>query len=140
MEALTAPPAFPTRELYLALQTRSSKPLWFTGRGVGAMDSSPATNQETSASVITDCNGRIRPCGNKASTKEREVVDDAKNTGTAKEDTDLTPKHPQRSGREARPQASSERQQFEIFDKEVLKASSNTVISGHRKHGMDLNT
>jgi len=107
---------------------------------VGAIDSSPATNQETSASSITDHNGPKRPCGNKASTNEREAVDDAKNAGTAKEDTDLTPNPPQRTGREARAQASSERQQFEIFDNEVLKASSKTAISGDRKHGVDLNT
>src|SRR5882757_2166619 len=57
MDALTAPSALPTRELYLALQTGSSKPLWFTGRGIEAIGSSPATNQETSASSITDRNG-----------------------------------------------------------------------------------
>src|SRR5882757_3986285 len=140
IEALTAPSAFPTRELNLALQTGSSKPLWFTGRGVRAIDSSPATNQETSASSITDRNGPKRPCGNKTSTNEREAVDDAKNAGMAKEDTDLTPNPPQHTGREERAQASSERQQFEIFDNEVLKASSKIAISGDRKHRVDLNT
>src|SRR5882757_5494122 len=97
--------AFPIRELYIALQTGLSKPLWFTGRGMGAICSSPATNQETSASAITDRNGPKRPCGNKASTNEREAVDDAKNAGMAKEDTDLTPNPPQRTGMEARAQA-----------------------------------
>jgi len=67
-------------------------------------------------------------------------VDEAKNAGTAKEDTDLTPKPPQRTNKEARAQATFERQQFEIFDNEDFKASSKTVISGERKQGEDLNT
>src|SRR5882757_767833 len=102
--------------------------------------SSPAPSQETSASAITEFNGPMRPRGNKALIKGREAMEDVRNAGTAKEDTDLTPKPPQRTGREAQAQASSERSQFEIFESDVFKASSKTATLGDRKHGEDLNT
>src|SRR5882757_8006222 len=140
IEALTAPSVPLRREPNCGLQTGSSKPFCATGIGLGAIVSSPETNPNVSASAITDCNGPRRPGCIKASTSGKEAIEDAKNAGTAKEDTDLTPKPPHRTGRESWAHALSERQQLEIFDKEDLNASSKTVISGLRKHGDDLST
>src|SRR5882757_4804940 len=99
IETLPAPSVPLRREPNCALQTGSSKPFCATGIGLGAIVSSPETNQDASVSAITDGNGPRRPGCIKASTSGKEAIEDAKNAGTAKEDTDLTPKPPHRTGR-----------------------------------------
>src|SRR5882757_5558368 len=61
IEALTAQSIPLRREPNCALQTGSSKPFCATGIGLGAIVSSPETNQNASASAITECNGPRRP-------------------------------------------------------------------------------